>query len=309
MSRIASAPASADHPVRVEVRLTVNVKRVAQLLVLSLVGGLLLLPSSTFADGSTLAANELVPWVLLLDAGGDGVQDIDVGGRSIQVVRIPVSFPVTTFDEHGYVLKWTLPISFGFHELSAKDIVGGELSESLSTVTVMPGLEWTVRMPERGVVKPFVEVGVSSELSTSESVGLYSLGSRLLRPISRDDDDLRLGALLRFSGSSSDGALESGTIVTAELGLERMFEPRFSMGGEPISLGLYGLAHHNFTTVRLRELDLSETTLRRTALELGFSVGTVDQVKVLGITLPRLGISYRMSGEFTSWRINFGFPF
>jgi len=275
----------------------------------TLVGGLLLLPLPAFADGSTLAEDELVPWVLLLDAGGNGVQDIDVGGRSIQVVRIPVSFPVTTFEEHGYVLKWTLPISFGFHELSAKNIVGGELSESLSTGTVMPGLEWTVRMPERGFVKPFVEVGVSSELSTSESVGLYSLGTRLLRPISREHDDLRLGALLRLSGSSTEGALESGTIVTAELGIERMFEPGFSLGGESINLGVYGLVHHNFTTVRLKELDGSETKLRHTALELGFSVGTVDQVKVLGLSLPRIGVSHRMSGEFTSWRISFRFPF
>jgi hypothetical protein len=284
------------------------VKHIANLVLGALVGALLL-AAPVSADDSTPSREDLVPWLLLLDHAGNGVQDIDVGGRSIQVVRIPISFPVTTLDEHGYVLKWTLPISFGFHELTAKDVVGGELSESLSTVTVMPGLEWTVPLPERGVVKPFVEAGVSTEWSTSQSVGLYSLGSRLLRPISRGNDDLRLGALVRVSGSSNEGALETGTVFTAELGIERMFEPGLSLNGETLNLGIYGLAHHNFTTVTLKEIDASKTKLRRTALELGFSVGTVDQVKVLGLSLPRLGISYRMSGEFRSWRLNFGFPF
>jgi hypothetical protein len=256
-----------------------------------------------------LPDNELVPWVVMLDEGSDGINDIDVGGRSIQVVRIPISFPLITFEDHHYGLRLTLPVSFGFHDLSASTVQDGEIRESFSTFTLLPGLEWTLRMPERGIVKPFAEIGFSAELSSSQSVWLYSLGSRLLRPISKQNDDVRVGALLKLSGSSAEGAVETDTILTGELGIERMFTLAVSLRGEPVQLGIYALAHHNFTRVVIKELDRSMTDLQHTGLELGFSFGTENKTTLLGFGLPRIGLSYRSSGEFRSWRVNFGFPF
>ena len=42
--------------------------------------------------------------------------------------------------------------------------------------------------------------------------------------------------------------------------------------------------------------------------EVGVMLGLVPMPDIFGITLPRLGLSYRFAGEFSGWRIVFGGP-
>lgn len=260
-------------------------------------------------EAEVLSSDELVPWALMLDEGSGGIEDVEVGGRSIQVVRIPISFPLIELEKRGYGLRFTLPVSFGFHELTADIVQEGEIRENLSTVTVLPGLEWILALPDRGVIKPFGEVGFSSDLDNSQSVGLFSTGLRVLRPIGAPAHRTQVGALVKYSWSSLDGAAETDSILTGELGIERKFGLRFAVLGETTSFGIHGLVHHAFTRILLKELDTSTTEIKRTAYEIGVSIGTENDVTLLGFRLPRIGLSYRSSGDFRSWRLNFGFPF
>ncbi len=48
---------------------------------------------------------------------------------------------------------------------------------------------------------------------------------------------------------------------------------------------------------------------RAVQLETGLMFGVSPMWQIHGITLPRLGISYRVAGEFSGWRLSIGDPF
>lgn len=265
------------------------------------------LPGS--CEEKVILATELIPQGLMADEEDGACEDIEVGGRGIQVVRIPISFPLITKEKRGFDLRLTVPISFGFHELTVDTVQEGRIRENLSTVTILPGLEWELALPKRGAIKPFVETGIGSDLGSSQNAWIFSVGSRLLRPVGKETSNLRLGARVQYSGSSVDSDAQSDGLLIGEVGIERMFGLGRTIRGHQANFGLYTLAHYNFTNFRFKELDGELTALQGIALELGFSFGTESDLILLGMRLPRVGLSYRSSGDFQSWRINFGFPF
>lgn len=241
----------------------------------------------------------------LADSGFGG---FSVSGRSVQVYRIPFSYPLRPLEERRWGLKLTLPVSFGVHNLKA--IVGEEVQplERLRTMTFVPGVELQLPVGGEILIKPFAEAGFGRETEASgATVYLYSAGVKTLTTRRRDGIAVSLGTNVEWNGVSGEEG-EADDFGLIEVGVEAQHPLPMSLSGRRMNVGPY-------VTLRYFCSDLVFERIGGPAIgidgqvELGVSLGTEEPLRVLGVKLPRLGVAYRFGDGLESWRINFGFPF
>lgn len=78
--------------------------------------------------------------------------------------------------EGRYGLQLKVPVTFGFYDYSFDEAFTGEFPDQVSTVSVMPGLEWEIPMSRRWTIKPYFSGGFGQELSGRESALIYDFG-------------------------------------------------------------------------------------------------------------------------------------
>jgi hypothetical protein len=227
----------------------------------------------------------------------------EIEASSIQVYRIPLGFTLRDLaDERRWGLRLTLPVSFGFYEVTAATDLG-DLVERLETITVSPGLELQVAAGSSWVFKPFGEVGVGSTTGGSTDVlyaaGLRSVGRYRLEPVR-----LTVGGAARYASErSSRSRLQDHT--TFEVGADVQLPLGVALGGRETLGGVYGIARF------LPEVEVAEDRLLDLGqvYELGVSLSTEPELRVLGVRLPWIALGYRFGDVFSGVRISLSFPF
>ena len=116
--------------------------------------------------------------------------------------------------------------------------------------------------------------------------------------------DLYLGHRLFYTGYTvSDfdfGALESGLDARHSLG--------FSLGDHQVDGGLFVINYLYFASPELIRFAGKPISVD-VQWESGVTFGTVTPLKVLGITIPRIGMSYRIGSGASIFRLVFGGSF
>ena len=250
-------------------------------------------------------AIDLVNFAYTADSGFGGYS---LSGRSVQVYRIPFSYTLRSLQEHARGIRLTLPVSFGFHNLKA--VVEDEVLplDRLRTVTFVPGLEIQLPMGSQTVLKPFVEGGFGRETEGSgATVYLYSAGVKSLTTRRLEGVTVGVGTNVEWNGVSAErgGSDDFGAI---EMGVEALFPLRAALAGRRLDLGPYVILRYFYSDVVFDRIGAPAIEIDG-QVELGASLGTREELRVLGVKLPRLGLAYRFGDGIEAWRINFGFPF
>src|SRR5262245_45699425 len=90
---------------------------------------------------------------------GSGIYSI--GGRTIQVYRFPLAWTLLTESPERVGLKITFPLTFGFYDFKAADVLDTGVPKHLDTVSLVPGLEFRLMAAENWLVKPYFEAGIA----------------------------------------------------------------------------------------------------------------------------------------------------
>jgi hypothetical protein len=117
-----------------------------------------------------------------------------------------------------------------------------------------------------------------------------------------------LGNRLVYSGYATEtldfgddfGVFETGLDIRRSLG--------FHIGKSEIDGSIFGANYLYLVSPHLVRL-VPEPIEMRTEWEFGFTLGTVKPWHILGIRMPRLGLSYRFGSGTDAWRIILGNPF
>ncbi len=233
-----------------------------------------------------------------------GFGEFDVDGRSVQVYRIPFGWTLREAGDERTGLRLTLPLGFGVHDLSV-GFQEGELVETIRTISLVPGLEWTVPIGD-WTLEPFVEAGAAIDLDEDRTARLYAAGARANRRFTVDALRWTLGAELGTDGSRlGDGATDGYTY--ADAGLDMRFPLSLSLAAHQLDMSLYVIYRQYLTDLEFERAETAPIELDH-HLELGVTFGTVKPLIVFGQKLPRVGLSYRGTGDLQAWRLNFGFP-
>ena len=222
--------------------------------------------------------------------------------------RLAFSIPLRSPKDGSWGLRLRIPFTFGFYNFKIEDILESGLPDRFNTVALVPTLEFEIPLQKNWWLKPFGGAGVGNDFTTREHNFIFAAGLRIMAIFLWNANDIRLGNRLVYSGYTSKnlgfvddfGVFESGLDFRRRLG--------FKIGSYEIDGSIFGANYLYFISpnlVRLTGMPLD----MRTEWEFGFTFGTARAWRILGIKMPRFGLSYRFGTGADAIRFIIGNPF
>jgi len=229
-------------------------------------------------------------------------------GGTVQVYRVAGGFTLRSDWTGGLGLELRIPVTFGFYDFELGDALESGLPDRLATLAIVPELRSVFAVAENWRLVPFVAAGVGRDFSEGRANYILAAGSRSLATFGWRSFDLYLGNRLVYAGYTTTeldfgddfGALESGLDARHSLG--------FSLNGHAVDGGVFLMNYLYFVSpelIRFYGKPLSVDV----QWELGVTLGTMTPWKVVGLPIPRIGVSYRVGSGVTTFRLVVGGPF
>lgn len=251
-------------------------------------------------------ADEQLPFAFAYRLGS-GVYT--AGGRTIQIYRL--SFSATILEPKGrdFGLELSLPVTIGFYDFKALDVLDSGLPEQVGAISFTPGLRVPIAVRANWTLTPFAEVGPARESDTDTTTWVYGLGLESLATFSSGPGIFRLNNAFAYVGEDPSDQ-PGGSLIEVDTGLEYRLPLGWMIGKHEVDFGGYGQSFRYWREEdELRAFFRPATRTLVANWEVGFTFGTVAPWKVLKIPLPRVGIGYRFGEEAASWRLALGSVF
>ena len=239
---------------------------------------------------------------------GSGIYEIN--GRALQIYRLPFAF-----EREGWRL--TLPVTVGLLDFRSSDVINLNLPQGIGSVSVVPGIEqdhsltpdwWLTHFGKAGYTK------ASGHAADSVQFGL-GLRSTWRRPGTRTDSrgtvvprrlEYVLFSELNLAVADLRGPLPGDSFLRLRNAAQWDFGTSLHLGERRLRLAPYLLFD---VYIEAPTSPITHRDADRYQKEVGFSLSLDPRPAALGISLPALGVSYRIAGNLSGWRLAFGMPF
>lgn len=264
----------------------------------------LLLCSQAQAQGLT-DRGSLVNWYYSATFG-TGVYT--AGDRTVSVLQLPFSRAWKNVDDDGYGLKFKVSSTLGFYDYNVDSVFNGKVPDRISTLSVLPGIEWEFPMSGRWTVRPFVDGGYGQELTGNESAWIYDFGVKSRFLLARDHGvefalvNSLTSAGYRQSGGPTQplGYLATGVDITVPTGSTAF--------GRPLDIGITPIYFYYFNRFNLTQLNNSQNRIREEA-ELAVSLTSRKPWSFRFFDVERIGLAIRSTGDVTGVSLFTSLPF
>jgi hypothetical protein len=231
-----------------------------------------------------------------------GMGSGDTGGQTLRSLRIPLSYWVRPVEERSWGLRFRVPITFGVTHFDLGDTVP---FDNLKALTVLPTVDVHIPLDDAWTLRPFVGVGGGWEFETGRSAWLGTAGViaeayRPYRPWA-----VHYGSALRYDWDMNSDGTGFDDFGRVELMLELRRELGASVRRHALEPGVYGMAYLYWDQLEIDGGSAGKFELHD-EYELGLSVGTLPDIKVLGIGLPRVFLGWRFGRNVQGVRLTFG---
>ena len=230
------------------------------------------------------------------------------GARSVTVVQLPYSHELRPVSEDSAGLKFKVSATLGFFDYNIDSALSGEIPQKLSTLSVMPGLEWQVPLSPRWTIRPYFDAGAGQELAGRESAWIYDFGIKSHYVFAENKGvEFALANSLTSAGYRPSGGPNNpfGYLAT---GLDMTIPTASTLFGRPVYLGITPIYYYYFNRLRINDFDNSDNRVRE-EFELAFSLVTHDPWSVKAFHFDRVGIALRTSSNATGVSIFTSLPF
>ena len=268
--------------------------------------GLLACDRAAYAQEASPEAQEPQANYAFATQLGSGIYRTSSG--TVQVYRVGGSFTLHSPVSDGWGLELRIPVTCSFYNFKLSDVLESGLPDKLATLALVPELRLEFSVAETWQLMPFAAAGVGRDFSADQTNYIFAGGVRSLATFHRRSVDLYLGNRLFYTGyTTSDfefaddfGALESGLDARHSLG--------FSLGGHEVDGGLFVINYLYFVSPELIRF-VGRPLSVDVQWEFGVTFGTMTPLKVVGLAIPRIGMSYRVGSGASIFRLVLGGPF
>jgi hypothetical protein len=216
-------------------------------------------------------------------------------------------------DEHPVGLRATIPVSLGFFDFAAQDVLHTGLPEHVGTASIVPGLRLDVRATDRWLLSPFLEAGAAKDFEGGDVVAVGGIGVESEAIVL--DADAFTGLLrnrLVAAGSRTTDSDERESYFELRTSLEMTWPLDWRLGPHGTDVTTFGAAYVFYeppeaTVTRLLSEPQGDATWVQ--WEVGVTLGTRPRGRWWKIPFPRLGLSYRFGDGKDAVRVMFGAPF
>jgi hypothetical protein len=235
---------------------------------------------------------------------GSGVYDFN--GRTLQVYGLPFAWTLRAGDRAGPGVRLKLPVTLGFLDFQASDVLSTGLPDGVDSVSFVPGFEFNFALSRNWNVLPYLQAGFSVADESNVETRLIGAGLRAESTFpARAFAGLYAGEVT-YSGVEYRGDLPSDDFVRLRNSVEFTRGTDHSVGDYQIEWGLFAVldVYADPPTGPTTGLDVPGVQI-----ETGFIFGTRPGLHIWRVPLPRLGLSYRFAGDLSSIRFVIGSPF
>jgi len=230
------------------------------------------------------------------------------GDRSVAVIQLPISHVLRPVGEGAYGLRLKVPVTFGFYDYSFDEVLGAEFPEQVSTVSVMPGLEWEIPLSRRWIIKPYFSGGYGQELGGKESALIYDFGVKSRYLIGEDRGvEFALVNALTSAGYRPRGGPRQPFGVFA-IGVDLVIPTNLVLFDRDAFLGFTPIYSRYFNKLRFSEFDNADNNLRE-QFELDLSIMSRRPWTLTYFDVDRLGLAIRSSGAVFGVSLFTSLPF
>ena len=234
---------------------------------------------------------------------GSGIYTIS--GRTLQIYSLPLSASFRQTEDTRPGWRFTFPMTFGFVDFKSEDVLDNNLPETVSTISLVPGVEFLVPVCEHWLLKPFAEAGYVWDRSGNADAAIYSAGLLSRADFKAGGFDLVLGNGLTYAlvDPASTPGRDSMVVLETAFGARHLF-------GSP-SRGNADYQPYLVSRVYFGGVDAplhGEDSGTLAEYEVGMTFGTRVPVKVLKVPLPRVGVGYVFGHDLSVIRVVFGIP-
>jgi hypothetical protein len=237
---------------------------------------------------------------------GSGIYEIS--GRTIQIYQIPMTFNLrpAVLQEQPPGLDFIIPITFGFFNFEPNDLLHLKVPTQIGALSLQPGVQLDYWLSNAWHLYPYARVGGTFASSARISAFIYSTGIR------SDLQFYELGgtglwrAELLHAGAHFLSTLPDDAFTRLRNGAELRRTFGVAVGKRNLELAPYGMVDIFFDAPASPASGISPRTVQ---FESGLMLGVNPMWQIWGITLPRIGIGYRVAGDLSGWRLVLGDPF
>ena len=237
---------------------------------------------------------------------GSGVYDIS--GRTLQIYRLPFGYTLLQPDGARPGVRLTLPLTIGFVDFKAADVLHTGLPENLDTLSFEPGIELDFALSPHWHLLPFAQAGRSWDLDGAGDATVYSFGANLDASANRGQFDFRFDFGATYAAVEPSGPVRSDDLTLLEVNFEVRHALGLHLGNHALDWGAY-LLNQYFVNRPDQPVDNASGRGDAYQLEVGLTLGPQSRMTVWRIPVPRLGIGYRFAQDLGVWRFVIGAPF
>jgi hypothetical protein len=226
---------------------------------------------------------------------GSGIYSVEE--RVVQIYRIPVGFTVKPLEEDRmWGAAVTLPLTFGFYDYEAADVLSGDFPSHVGTASLLPGVEFNVRAMKNWILTPHVDLGLAKDFSGEKLVWVYDAGLRSVVSFPIDTWDVRAGQQLLWAGAAQNENPLTAWFGKAEAGFEFRHELPGSATRSRWDVGVFVVYDRYFKSDQSPPVAVVYSSAATAGVdeqtEIGFSFGTRPKLAWKQLSLPKLGVSY-----------------
>ena len=226
-------------------------------------------------------------------------------GRAVQVYTLPFSHGFRDAKEYNWGFKVKFPVTLGFYDFELKDIIESGIPTDVTTVSLLPGLEFEYPIRENWSLMPFADLGAGYNFSKDRATYIYSAGIKSLVIFPWKDFECRFGNTFLYAGYTTPQADVRDNYESFETGFDMRRPLPYTVLGHPTNWSVYFV---NFLYLNLEFLKFLTSSFKVDVQnEFGITAGTSDKFWWSGN--PRIGLGYRFGPHFHAIRVVFGMPF
>ncbi len=226
---------------------------------------------------------------------GSGIYSIN--GRIIQIYRVTAPIPLRKPGEARLGIRLRLPVTLGFYDFKFEDVIDTGLPEDIGTLALVPEIEFELpRRVSNWRLLPFGGFGGGKDFQGGEFNFIFTTGVRSLVWWPWRKAEIRLANRLVYSGYTTKQLSLIDDFGLFETGLDLRRPLGFRIFGKQADASVFGANYLYLHSPKLATLNTADLTFS-TDWEIGVTFGTTEPIRVFGIGLPRLGVSYRFKPD------------
>ncbi|MCU0303661.1 MAG: autotransporter outer membrane beta-barrel domain-containing protein [Thermoanaerobaculales bacterium] len=244
-----------------------------------------------------------------LDSGLTAIEGAGEAEASSTIVEIPAPITLRQAADGRIGVRLRLSVFFAWNDVRFQDIGGDDVTASLRTLTVVPGVELLIPVGERWLVRPYGQIGGLEALDVEGRRWMTSLGGRAAASWELDRWILTAGGRVDYGAVFDEDWRRTDDVGYVEIGADFSFPLGFDVRGQPAAAGIFIIPRLYLDPADVVGLDGFDLEVDA-HLEIGASFQIRERPKIWFVSLPKwYGIGVRLAESKRSIRIYLGFPF